>query len=62
VPGATPDQVGEIAAQHGLALHELTAHQPSLEETFMELTEGTSQFVAGSITGSIPGPLSKAVA
>jgi len=46
VPGATPGQVGEVAARLGLVLHELTARQPSLEEAFMELTGDRSQFVA----------------
>ena len=51
VPGATPGQVGEVAAQRGLVLHELTARQPSLEEAFMELTGDRSEFVAA--TGAV---------
>ncbi|MGI5128575.1 ATP-binding cassette domain-containing protein [Pseudonocardia sp. CA-107938] len=49
VPGVAPAAVGEIAAQHQLVLHELTARQPSLEEAFMELTGGTAQFVAKEV-------------
>lgn len=39
----TPEQVGELAAQHGITLHELTAERadPSLEEVFLELTRDT---------------------
>jgi ABC-2 type transport system ATP-binding protein len=36
--GASAAAVGELAARHGIALHELVARQASLEEAFMELT------------------------
>ena len=35
---ATPERVGEIAAGHGVVLHELTAERATLEEVFLELT------------------------
>ncbi len=38
VAGATCDGVGELARANGLALQELSAHQASLEDTYMELT------------------------
>jgi ABC-2 type transport system ATP-binding protein len=38
VRGASPAAVGELAARHGIALHELVARQASLEEAFMDLT------------------------
>lgn len=47
VPDATAEQVGEIAAGHGLVLHELAPRQATLEEAFMELTRHEAQYVAG---------------
>ncbi|SRR6266851_97495 len=38
VHGVGVADVGELAARHGIALHELVARQASLEEAFMELT------------------------
>ena len=38
VRGASPAAVGELAARHGIVLHELVARQASLEEAFMDLT------------------------
>ena len=35
---AAPERVGEIAAAHGVVLHELTVERASLEEVFLELT------------------------
>jgi ABC-2 type transport system ATP-binding protein len=35
---APPERVGEIAAAHGIVLHELTVERASLEEVFLELT------------------------
>jgi ABC-2 type transport system ATP-binding protein len=46
VTGLTAVQVGEAAAVHGLVLHELGAHQVSLEEAFMDLTRGELEFAA----------------
>ncbi len=42
VADAAPATVGEIAAAAGIALHELVAESGSLEEAFLELTEGAS--------------------
>ncbi len=39
---ATPERVGEIAAAEGIVLHELVAAVESLEDVFLELTEGAS--------------------
>jgi ABC-2 type transport system ATP-binding protein len=33
-----PERVGEIAAEHGIVLHELSVERASLEEVFLELT------------------------
>jgi len=35
---APPERVGEIAAAHGVVLHELTTERATLEEIFLELT------------------------
>jgi ABC-2 type transport system ATP-binding protein len=38
VTGATSDAVGELATTHGFTLQELSAHQTSLEQRYLELT------------------------
>ena len=38
VRGITAAGVGDLAAAHGIALHQLVTRQPSLEEAFMDLT------------------------
>ncbi|HLE98635.1 MAG TPA: ATP-binding cassette domain-containing protein [Gaiellaceae bacterium] len=40
---AAPERVGELAAAHGIVLHELTAERATLEEVFLELTRPGSQ-------------------
>jgi ABC-2 type transport system ATP-binding protein len=35
---AAPERVGEVAAEHGVVLHELTTERATLEEIFIELT------------------------
>jgi ABC-2 type transport system ATP-binding protein len=46
VHGLTPEQVGDAAAVAGIALHELTPQQASLEDAFMELTRDEIEFGA----------------
>ena len=46
ITGATSDAVGEIARSNGLTLRELSAHQVSLEERYMELTKGSVDYRA----------------
>jgi ABC-2 type transport system ATP-binding protein len=46
VHGLTAEQVGDAAAAAGIALHELTPQQASLEEAFMELTRDEVEFGA----------------
>ena len=46
VSGATCEAVGELARAHGLALQELSAHQASLEQTYMELTRDAVDYHA----------------
>ncbi|GJF04535.1 MULTISPECIES: ABC transporter ATP-binding protein [Pseudonocardia] len=50
VSGATTEQVGDLAAAHGLALHELTLLRGSLEEAFMQITGRDVEFTAGGPT------------
>jgi ABC-2 type transport system ATP-binding protein len=49
VHGLTAAQIGDLAAAHGLALHELTPQQASLEEAFMELTREDVEFKAAEL-------------
>jgi ABC-2 type transport system ATP-binding protein len=46
VHGLSAQQVGEAAAAAGIALHELTPQQASLEEAFMNLTRDELEFAA----------------
>jgi ABC-2 type transport system ATP-binding protein len=46
VHGLTAQQVGDAAAAAGIALHELTPQQASLEEAFMNLTRDELEFAA----------------
>jgi ABC-2 type transport system ATP-binding protein len=46
--------IGEIAARHGIVLHELTPEQASLEETFFELTDSSVEFHGEAVaTGEV---------
>jgi ABC-2 type transport system ATP-binding protein len=47
VSGVTTEEIGELAAEHRIVLHELTPQQASLEEAFMELTAEDVEFHAG---------------
>jgi ABC-2 type transport system ATP-binding protein len=49
VRGLRADQIGEIASEHGIALHELTPEQASLEEAFMRLTHDAVEFHASEV-------------
>lgn len=60
VSGATPETVGELAAAHGIVLHELTAQRSSLEEAFMALTGQAVEFRAGGMPGVDPAALAAA--
>jgi ABC-2 type transport system ATP-binding protein len=41
-------EIGELAAQNGIPLHELTPLAPSLEEAFMKLTKDSVEFHGGT--------------
>lgn len=52
VRGMTSEQIGEVALEHRVLLHELTPLQASLEEAFMELTRGEVEFGVTSETAA----------
>ncbi|MGE0215488.1 ABC transporter ATP-binding protein [Mycolicibacterium sp.] len=47
VPDATCEAVGELAARHGITLHELTAQQVSLEQAYLSSTDDATEYRAG---------------
>jgi ABC-2 type transport system ATP-binding protein len=49
VHGLTAAQIGDTAAANGLAVHELTPQQASLEEAFMNLTREEIEFKAADL-------------
>ena len=49
VHGLTAVQIGDAAAANGLALHELTPQQASLEQAFMDLTREDVEFKAAEL-------------
>ncbi|WP_433325085.1 ABC transporter ATP-binding protein [Spirillospora sp. CA-294931] len=53
VDGAKSSEIGELAADHGVRLHELANVQPSLEEAFMRLTGDAVEYHAGTIAGGL---------
>ncbi|WP_086563268.1 ABC transporter ATP-binding protein [Streptomyces africanus] len=54
VDGGKAEHVGELAAQHGVTLHELSPQQASLEEAFMQLTAESVEYHAHSETSPPP--------
>ncbi|HTJ37613.1 MAG TPA: ATP-binding cassette domain-containing protein [Dactylosporangium sp.] len=46
VTGLSGRQIGTVAAEHGIALYELTQHRVSLEEAFMSLTRESVEYHA----------------
>jgi ABC-2 type transport system ATP-binding protein len=48
IKSASTDEVGKLAYSAGATVLELTAHGASLEQAFLELTEGTAEFEAQS--------------
>lgn len=48
VYGATAEQIGDLAGEAGLWLHELTGVQASLEDAFMRLTGEAVEYHAGA--------------
>ncbi|MEU0084200.1 ATP-binding cassette domain-containing protein [Streptomyces sp. NPDC006274] len=48
IDGASTEQLGELAAEHRIVLHELSAQRASLEEAFMQMTAGSVEYHAHS--------------
>ncbi|MEU8887822.1 ATP-binding cassette domain-containing protein [Streptomyces sp. NPDC048442] len=46
VTGLPASRIGELAARHGVVMHELTTRTSSLEEAFMELTASSVEYTA----------------
>ena len=46
IAGLGAERIGDVAAAHGIALHELTPQQASLEEAFMDLTREELEFTS----------------
>jgi ABC-2 type transport system ATP-binding protein len=46
ISGLAASAIGDLAAAHGIALHELTPQKASLEEAFMELTSDSVEYHA----------------
>jgi ABC-2 type transport system ATP-binding protein len=49
VRGLDPAQIGAVAREHQLEIHELALEQASLEEAFMELTAGAVEYHATAV-------------
>ncbi|MFD7837852.1 ABC transporter ATP-binding protein [Streptomyces sp. NPDC059761] len=58
IDGATPERLGELAAQHQIVLHELSPQRASLEEAFMRMTADSVEYHAHApgVPGPPPGP------
>jgi ABC-2 type transport system ATP-binding protein len=52
--GMTAAQVGDLAFEHRIRLHELASAHASLEQAFMELTASSVEFHAGLPSGGMP--------
>ena len=50
VTGASTDLVGDVAAAHGITIHELSLQQVTLEEAFMELTHDSVEYRTDTVT------------
>jgi ABC-2 type transport system ATP-binding protein len=48
VGGANAETVGDVAFEHGIRLHELSVHQATLEEAFLDATGFAEEFQAQS--------------
>ena len=53
IDGLTAEQIGRIAAMHGIVLSELTPQTASLEEAFMELTHDAVEYRNSSTTAGV---------
>ncbi|MFE2496078.1 ATP-binding cassette domain-containing protein [Streptomyces scopuliridis] len=56
VDGASTEELGELAARHGIVLHELSSERASLEEAFMRMTAESVEYHAHAGPGGGPEP------
>jgi ABC-2 type transport system ATP-binding protein len=56
VSGLAAPRIGELAAQDRIVLHELTPVAGSLEQAYMELTQGEAEYVSGGAPGAPTPP------
>lgn len=49
VSAMTSDEIGKLAAYHGIALAELTPQRASLEDAFMELTKDSVEYQEAAV-------------
>jgi ABC-2 type transport system ATP-binding protein len=56
VTGVPAPRIGELASGAGVVLHELTPVAGSLEQAYMELTQGEAEYVSGSAPGAAAPP------
>ncbi|MFE3248717.1 ATP-binding cassette domain-containing protein [Streptomyces sp. NPDC059209] len=54
IDGSSSEEIGELAARHGLVLHELSSQRASLEEAFMQMTAESVEYHAHSAPGTGP--------
>ncbi|MER6539343.1 ABC transporter ATP-binding protein [Streptomyces sp900105755] len=54
VEGGKAEPIGELAAQNGIVLHELSTQQASLEEAFMQLTAESVEYHAHADSPPVP--------
>ncbi|MCK9486002.1 MAG: ATP-binding cassette domain-containing protein [Dehalococcoidia bacterium] len=62
VTGMEAPQVGQIAAEHRIVLHELAPRRVSLEAAFMALTEDSTQFQAAALDSEAIAETARALA
>jgi ABC-2 type transport system ATP-binding protein len=56
VVGLDATQIGDMAFENGIRIHELTTKQATLEEAFLELTGGSEEFQASAPPPHRPPP------
>ena len=61
VQGLAPDQIGDLAFERGIRLHELAQAHASLEQAFMELTASSVEFHASTDIAPEPVTTGEAV-
>ena len=50
VTGLDAPTIADLAAQHGIAVHELMPRQPSLEQAYLDLTAASTEYRAADLT------------